>query len=104
MSLSPHVAAHVRVMYDSHARGQYASHACGLCMFRVLLVHAAYARPSVVALHPRSSRTPKIFHSMTQTIILALQSVGFKREKTMTISLFGGGRQLSLKVIRKPYL
>ena len=74
------------------------------CASCVILMLMTYACPSTVALHPRRSCTPKIFHLMTQTMILALQSVSFGREEVMilSLSLSLGGRQLSPKVIRKP--
>ena len=77
-----------------------------LCTSRPIPMHTACACPvhllCVIALHPRRCRTPKIFRLMTQTTILALQSVGLGIKEAMTFSFFGGGRQLSPKVIRKP--
>ena len=67
-----------------------------------VLIHMACARPIHYSLYPKRSRTPKIFRPLTQTMILALQSVGFEMEETMAFSLSIVGRQLSPKVIRKP--
>ena len=69
-----------------------------VCVY-AFLVHTTCARPSVVALHLRS-RTPKIFRLITRTTILALQSMGFRREQTMTLSLsLEVEDKVSLKVV-----
>ena len=78
-SLFSHVTPHLRVPCDSRAHN--------LCVSHVLIMHMAYARPSVVAFHPRRSYTSKIFYLMTWTTILAFQSVGFRREEVMALSL-----------------
>ena len=57
------------------------------CLSCVILMHVACACPSVVALYPRRSHTPKIFYPITRTIILALKRVGFGRNEAITLSL-----------------
>ena len=113
-SISSYATTHVSIPCNSCARN--------LCVSHAILVHSTYVRPMqflcirpvrfwciqpvyvmcTITLHLRRSRIPKIFCSMTQITILALQSVGFRREEAMMLSLSEDGRQLSPKVIRKP--